>query len=243
VELADIGGPVSVTSAGQDIDIGSVAGDGHFYTGGGRITVRHVGGNVDAWTGGGNIQVDSGLHNALLRADAGDVRVNLLRGELRVESGGGNLILGDIGGGADVRTNGGNLRVHSAQGFVRAQTAGGNIELSAVPGAYAESGAGRISATFVRSKRPFQESFLETFSGDISVYVPADLPLTIQASVDQGSVYRIISNIPELKVETFGDAWQKSFFAEGKLNGGGPILKIHAAAGNVHIQRATSAVH
>jgi DUF4097 and DUF4098 domain-containing protein YvlB len=242
VELADIGGPVSVTSAGQDINIGSVEGDGRFYTGGGRITVREVQGNVDAWTGGGSIQLDSGLRDALLRADAGDVRVNLIRGELKVESGGGNLFLGDIGGRADVRTNGGNLRVHSAQGFVRAQTAGGNIELSSVPGAYAESGGGSISTTFVRSKGPFQESFLETAAGDISVYLPPDLSLTVRASVDHAGPYRIISNIPELKVESSGDEWEKSLLAEGKLNGGGPLLKIHASGGNIHIQR-TAAVH
>jgi len=240
IELGDIGGPVSVTNAGQDIAVGSVLGDGRFYTTGGRISVREVKGNVDAWSGGGDIQVDSGLRNALLRADAGDVRVNLIGGELEVRCGGGNLILGDIGGRADLRTNAGNLRVHSAKGFVRAETAGGSIELFAVPGAYAETRAGSILASFVPSNGPFQESFLATSVGDISIYLPQGLAVTIEATIDHGTVHRISSNIPELKIETSGDDWQKAISAEGKLNGGGPVLKIHATDGNISIQRTVT---
>lgn len=236
ITLADAQGSVRAETAGEDISIGSVRGDGRFYTSAGKISVNLVQGNVDAWTGAGSILVNTGGRNALLQAGAGDIRITNCGGQLKVASGGGNLVMGDVWGRADLSTNGGNIRLHSARGFVRAQTSGGNIELASVPAASAQTGGGSISATFMHSA-VFKESYLRTNAGDITVYLPADLAITVDASIDVANGLGITSEFPEIHVASNNNMISRTVVAEGALNGGGPLLKLHVITGNIHIQK------
>lgn len=237
IQLDDIGGPIDIHTAGRDIKVGSVDGDGRFRTEGGNISLHLVKGNIDARTSGGSILVERGLRNAVLKTGGGDIRMRICAGELKVASGGGNLLLGDIAGRADIRTNGGNIHLHSSQDFVHAETNGGNIHLEGIPAASALTAAGFIVAEFIHSQKPPQNSTLETASGDISVSLPPDLPITIQASVDLGGNHVIRTDMPEIHITRGGDSWPAPIFAEGKLNGGGPILKVHTGNGNIIFQR------
>jgi hypothetical protein len=231
--ITDVRGVVSAETGGQDIDVGTVDGDGRFHTGGGRIAVDYIKGNLDAFTGGGTIYLGTGLRNAVLESGAGDVRVTFCGGTLKAQSGGGNLVLGDVAGPADIRTDGGNLRLRSAKGFVRAHTGAGNIELDGVPGADASTGAGAITAKFTTSDHPRHDSVLETPTGDITIFLPADLPMTIRATVGLGAGHTINSEIPGLAIASEGHDLNSSVFAGGKLNGGGPVLDVHAGNGNI----------
>ena len=193
----------------------------------------YIKGNLEAFTGGGTISLGRGLRNAVLESGAGDVRVTFCGGTLKAQSGGGNLALGDVAGPADIRTDGGNLRLHSAKGFVRARTSAGNIELDGVPGADASTGAGAILAKFTVSDRPRHDSVLQTPTGDITIFLPADLPMTIRATIGLGAGHTIYSEIPGLSIASEGRDLNSSIVAEGKLNGGGPVLDIHAGNGNI----------
>jgi hypothetical protein len=233
LRINDISGVISAETGGQDIDVGTVNSDGRFHTAGGKIAVEYIKGNLDAFSGGGTISLGTGLRNAVLESGAGDVSVTFCGGTLKAQSGGGNLVLGDVAGPADIRTNGGNLRLHSAKGFVRAHTSAGNIELDGVPGADASTGAGSIVAKFTASDHPRRSSLLETPTGDITVFLPAELPMTIRATIDYGARHTINSEIPGLRIASEGDGLSSSIYAEGKLNGGGPILEIRAGSGNI----------
>ena len=235
LQIDDVSGIVNAESGGQDIDVGTVESSGRFRTAGGQISVAYIKGDLDAFTGGGTISLGTGLHNAVLESAAGDVRVTFCGGTLKAQSGGGNLVLGDVAGPADIRTNGGNLRLHSAKGFVRAQTSAGNIELDGVPGADASTGAG--VAKFTPSNHPRHDSLLETSTGDITVFLPAELPMTIHATVDYGAGHTINSEIPGLRIASEGDGLSSSIFADGKLNGGGPVLEVHAGNGNIILKK------
>ena len=237
LQINDINGVVSAESGGQDIDVGTVNSDGRFHTAGGRIAVDYIKGNLDAFTGGGTISLGTGLRNAVLESAAGDVRVTFCGGTLKAQSGGGNLVLGDVAGPADIRTNGGNLRLRSAKGFVRAQTNAGNIELDGVPSASASTGAGSIVAKFTASEHPRRDSVLETPTGDITVFLPPELPMTIRATIGYGAGHTITSEIPGLRIASEGDGLNSSIFAEGNLNGGGPILDMHAGSGNIILRK------
>ena len=217
--ITDVRGAVSAETGGQDIDVGTVDGDGRFHT------------------GGGTISLGTGLRNAVLESGAGDVRVTFCGGTLKAQSGGGNLVLGDVAGPADIRTDGGNLRLLSAKGFVRAHTGAGNIELDGVPGADASTGAGAITAKFTASDHPRHDSVLETPTGDITIFLPADLPMTIRATVGLGAGHTINAEIPGLTIASEGHDLNYSIFAEGKLNGGGPVLDVHAGNGNITFRK------
>jgi DUF4097 and DUF4098 domain-containing protein YvlB len=235
--IDDVDGMVSGATGGQDINVGTINSDARFRTGGGKISIRKIKGNLDAFTGGGAIILGTGMRNASLESGAGDIQVTFCGGELKVQSGGGNLLLGDVVGPANIRTNGGNLQLHSAKGFVQAHTTAGNIELDGVPAAEASTEVGSIVVKLEPSTRKSPNSLLKTSTGDITVYLPANLSITVRASVALGKNHAINSDVPGIKVSTEGNDWNSSIIAEGKLNGGGPALEVHTNDGNINFKR------
>ena len=49
--------------------------------------------------------------------------------------------------------------------------------------------------------------------------------------------YGIRSEFGELKITRSNGYGPRESFAEGRLNGGGPLLHVHTAAGNIEIKR------
>jgi len=82
---------------------------------------------------------------------------------------------------------------------------------------------------------------LETPAGDITVYLAPTLPVTIRAAVDMGNGHKIQSDFPEIKVVSEGGQWgPRRITAEGSLNGGGPVLKVHTSSGDIVFLRSVS---
>jgi DUF4097 and DUF4098 domain-containing protein YvlB len=128
-----------------------------------------------------------------------------------------------------------------AKGIVRAQTGAGRIELNGVSSARAETGAGGILAKFVASSGERSDSVLETSAGDIVVYIAPDVAITVRASIDLANGHKISSDFSDIRVSSEGGEWPgpKSFSAEGKLNGGGPTLKVRTTTGDIKFLRAS----
>jgi DUF4097 and DUF4098 domain-containing protein YvlB len=239
MRLDDIGGGASVDTGGGSIDVGTVSGDLGLHTGGGTIEVRHANGKVIAETGGGSVEIQSGSQGAVIETGGGSVELRQCNGKVKVTTGGGSVDLSDIGGSADIETGGGTIRLTSAKGHVHAETGGGGIELYGVPSAHAETSAGGISVKLVNTGGERHDSDLETEAGDITVYIASDVAINVRASVDMGSGHRITSEFPEILVATDGSKWEpKTLNAEGKLNGGGPVLKVHTSSGDICFRRA-----
>jgi len=241
VKLDDIGGSVRVETGGDNIEIGTVGGELHLETGGGKITINNAKGKVNASTGGGNILLVSSAQGAILEAGGGNIEVRQCGGGLKVSTGGGNIDLGDIAGPVEIETGGGSIRLASAKGAVRAQTGAGRIELSGVSTARAETGAGGITARFVRASGSQPDSSLETSAGDIVIYLAQDVSLSVRASIDLANGHAIHSDFNDIHVRSEGGDWPgpRTMTAEGNLNGGGPTLKVRTATGNIQILRAS----
>src|SRR5215468_4774497 len=240
LRIDDISGPVTAQTGGDSIEVGTVNGDLHLETGGGRINIQNAKGKVNATTGGGNILLVSATQGATLEAGGGNIEVRKCGGRLKVSTGGGNIELGDISGPVELETGGGSIRLGSAKGIVRAQTGAGRIELNGVPSARAETGAGGIVAKFV-STGERNDSSLETSAGDIVVYLANDVAITVRASIDMANGHKITSDFNDIRVVTEGGDWPgpKSYTAEGKLNGGGPTLKVRTTTGDIKFLRAS----
>jgi hypothetical protein len=239
VHLDDIGGGASAETGGGSIDVGTVSGDLGVHTGGGAIEVRQANGKVTAETGGGSVEIQNGAQGAVIETGGGSIEVRHCNGRVKASTGGGSVDLGDIGGPADIDTGGGNIRLNSAKGNVHAQTGGGGIELSGVPSAQAETGAGSITVKLVNTGAERHDSELETSAGDIVVYIASDVAVNVRASVDLGSGHHITSEFPEIHVRSEGEWASKTMYAEGALNGGGPVLKVRTTSGNISFKRAT----
>ena len=239
IRVDDVGGSVDVETGGDSIDIGTVGGDLKLETGGGNISIRSVKGNIHAETGGGNVLVLSGDQGAVVEAGGGNVEIRRCMGKVKASTGGGSITLGDIGGPADISTGGGSIRLTSARGRVGANTGAGSIELYGVPSARVETGAGGITVKLINTGAERNDSMLETSAGDITVYIAADVALSIRASVELGNGHHIRSDFPDIHIASEGNQWEpKTLHAEGNLNGGGPVLKVRTTTGDICFKRA-----
>ncbi|HEV2395618.1 MAG TPA: hypothetical protein VGS27_01585 [Candidatus Sulfotelmatobacter sp.] len=239
IHLDDIGAGVNAETGGGSIDVGTVNGELGLHTGGGSIHVRQANGKVVAETGGGSIDIQSCAQGATIETGGSSIRVSHCNGMVKASTGGGSVDLSDVGGPADIETGGGSIRLTSAKGHVHAETGGGGIELYGVPSARAETGAGGITVKLVNTGGDRRDSDLETGAGDITVYIASDVAINVRASVDMGNGHRITSDFSDIHVSSEGDQWgPKTLTAEGKLNGGGPLLKVHTSTGDICFKKA-----
>ena len=239
VWLDGIGGAATASSGGGSIELGSMGSNVSVETGGGSIRIKSAGGSVAATSGGGSIEVISARQAVSAETGGGSIRVLKCGAEVKVESGGGSLEIGDVGGAVTAQTGGGSIRVISAQGRVRAGSGGGSIHLTGLTrGVQVETGAGGITAEFAGGAS-LTDSMLETSSGDVTVLLPANVGVTIQGAIEAGSKNSVRSDFSELHVVSDSDQWgPHEVLVEGKLNGGGPVLKIRTTTGNIVLLRA-----
>jgi DUF4097 and DUF4098 domain-containing protein YvlB len=245
VSLEGIGGAITASSGGGAVEVGTAGSDVNIETGGGNIDLHSAGGTVYAHTGGGNIRIESGKQGISLDTGGGSIMVSECGGDLKATSGGGSIKAGKVGGQAILSTGGGSIRLASAQGPVRAHTGGGSVELySLLRGARADTAGGGITAEFVGQGNTFTESHLDTAAGDIRVYLPENLAVTIRAAIDMASGQKIHSDFSTLQISSEGpDFGPKETFCEGNLNGGGKMLQIHTSTGNIMLLKRTVAAN
>jgi DUF4097 and DUF4098 domain-containing protein YvlB len=238
VHLDDIGGGVNAETGGGSIEVGTVSGDLGLHTGGGGIEVRQASGKVTAETGGGSIEIQNAGQGANIETGGGSIELRHCDGKVKVSTGGGGIELGDIGGPVEIDTGGGSIRLSSAKGHVHAETGGGGIELLGVPSANAQTGAGPITVKLINTGGERRDSELETSAGDITVYIASNVAVDVRANVDLASGHHITSEFSDIHVHSEGDQWAKTISAEGKLNGGGPVLKVRTTTGDINFKRA-----
>jgi DUF4097 and DUF4098 domain-containing protein YvlB len=256
IQIADIQGRVSATTDGGNISTGQIGGPARLITDGGHILAKNVGGDLTAQTGGGDITVGSVAGSAILRTGGGHIHVASIAGSGRLDTGGGNISLEHAGAGLVVSTAGGEIEVGEASGLIRARTGGGGIrvakslgptELDTGSGSVyltqvqsavrASTGAGGITAWFGPDARLTSPCRLAAGEGDIVVYLPKKLAVTVDAQVELGGGHRVIVDPAfPLKV-TYGEADEGSqaVRAEGALNGGGQTLVLRTVSGNIRL--------
>lgn len=239
LRVEDVKGAVHAQTGGDNVEIASV-GDLNLQTGGGRVSLRDIRGTMNASTGGGDVLLISSEKGGVLETGGGNIQVQQCGGKLKVSTGGGNIDIGDVVGAIEIETGGGSIRVGSAKGFVRAETGAGRIELNGIPGGQAETGSGTIVAKLISMQGGNQATTLETGSGDVVVYLDPALRISVRAAIDMANGHTISSDFSEIKVVTEGGEWgPQSVSAQGGLNGGGPMLKMSTASGNIQIKRAS----
>jgi len=221
IQLDDIGASAYASSGGGNIEIGRVGGDVQVETGGGSIHILSAGGYVMASSRGGTLVIGSGKAMKL-QTGAGGIHVNRCAGEMKASTGGGSIDLKDVDGPAQVESRGGgSIRVGPVRG-----------------GLHVDTGSGPIVVDLAKGAAAFTDSRLETSAGDIVVYIPDDLGVTIQAAVEVTRGIGILSDFPGLKISNGRQQWgPHDASAEGALNGGGPVLHVHTTNGTIEFKR------
>lgn len=255
IETEDVNGRVALSTEGGNITAGNIGESARLETAGGHIAVKNVGGELVAETGGGHITAGEVGGPATLRTRGGHIRVSSIQGLARLETGGGNVTLEHSGADLFAETAGGQIEVGEAAGLVRAktggggirvvrssgpenlQTLGGSIYLTQVDNAVnASTVAGGITAWFVAPPKQSGNSELQSSDGDIVVYMPRNLPVTIDARIAMGSDHRVIADPAfPLKVSYDDSGGARILHAEGSLNGGGEVLRLRTVEGNIRL--------
>jgi DUF4097 and DUF4098 domain-containing protein YvlB len=238
IHAMDISGPSRVETAGGGITLGNLGARVEARTAGGSIHVGNVHGDAAIETSGGGIQV--GQVDGALRAETagGDVLIVGAAGQVYAQTAGGQIQVGPTGGDVRAETAGGSIRLRAARGRIVAETAGGSIDLLQVgAGVRAVTNAGRILAEFDPSAKSFAASRLETSVGDVYVYLPAGLPLTIDAAIAAAAGHHIVTDFPLSILWDQENFTERTIRGHGTLNGGGEVLRIRTVAGNIEIRK------
>lgn len=257
VEVGKLDGELRAVTAGGDIRTADVTGPVRVTTAGGSIDLGNIGQRVDARTAGGGVHVGDVKGDAILDTSGGEIVAGTIQGMVRArtagddivlrgasgpvvaETAGGQIRLGQCGGNVRAETAGGSIYLDGARGMVVAETAGGSIDLLRLMSAVrARTSAGRILAQISANRNSFAPSHLETSVGDVQVFLPPELPLTIDAVIDEAAGHKILSDFPQINVR--GD--QEGFTAStvrghGALQGGGAELNIRTVMGNIEIRK------
>jgi hypothetical protein len=161
---------------------------------------------LDASSGSGDLTDDGVGENSKLSTGSGNIHASGLKGAFNVNTGSGNIFAEQTG-----------------TGDVKAQTGSGNVELREVHGSLrAGTGSGDIKI----SGAPAGEWKLETGSGSIEFW-PGNSGLTLDASTGSGTVH----SDHEMTVQGSFD----HHHITGKINGGGPTVRIQTGSGDVRI--------
>jgi len=257
---APLEGEARLTTAGGDVRSSDITGGARIETAGGSIELGKIGSELVARTAGGSIRVGDVNGEAVLETSGGEIVTGTVAGTLKAETAGGDVVVGGATGQVVARTAGGQIQIGPAGGSVRAETAGGSIRLQGARGRVvaetaggsidlievesavrASTAAGRILAQFSCTKKSFGPSQLETSMGDVYVYLPTNVPLTIDAAIETAAGRQIHSDFP---LDIQGDKEElvpSTVRGRGTLNGGGEILKIRTVAGNIEIRKIDEA--
>ena len=161
---------------------------------------------LDAETGSGNIDDDGVGDNAKLNTGSGNIHATGLHGGFTAGTGSGSIYVEQAGqGDAKVETGSGSIELRNLRGGLKAETGNGDIKVGGMPTA------------------PWH---LETGSGSVDLW-PGSAALTLDAETGSGSVH----TDRELASQDSSD----KHHVTGKLNGGGPMVKIETGSGNIRV--------
>ena len=161
---------------------------------------------LEAGSGSGDINDDGVGQDAKLSTGSGSIHATGLRGGFKVDTGSGDIYAEQTG-----------------EGDVKAQTGSGRIELREIHGGlHAGTGSGDIKI----SGSPTGDWRLETGSGSIE-FTPGNTGFVLDASTGSGSVH----TDREMTVQGSFD----KHHITGKVNGGGPTVRIQTGSGDVRV--------
>jgi TonB family protein len=157
IDVQDIDGRVSLSSAGGNITVGRVGGadlparsphypPGHIAarveTQGGNVSVGDVAGSLRATTSGGRITAGNIRGDAILRTGGGQIFAGRIEGVATLDTGGGNIHVQSAGAGVTADTAGGQIDFAEAGGAIRTHTGGGAVRIARVTGPAAVDATG-----------------------------------------------------------------------------------------------------
>jgi DUF4097 and DUF4098 domain-containing protein YvlB len=188
--------------------IEGVEGSVEATTGSGGIVLRHAGGRVRASTGSGSVTADAIGGDFEASTGSGSITGTNIAGAMKAHTSSGSIELVQRGGGdVDATSSSGSLKLRGVKGGVRASTSSGGLN---------------IEGQMAREWR------LSSSSGHVTIDVPADQGLELDANSNSGN---IDVDFPVAVSGTIG-----KHTLRGSVRGGGPLLHVRTSSGGISIQ-------
>jgi len=252
VQAYDFDGNVEARTVGGTVQIDRIKQGTTIRAGGGNITIGRVAGPVKCYSGGGSVNVESAGGDSWFQTAGGEVSVKEVLGPVHVWTGAGNIKIGRSTATVFAKTAGGVIEVDQALGLVNAQNSGGAIQVNAAKGVQCESNSGAIRLRNVNGPlravtaagnivaellagHVMEDSILSTNAGDITVFIPSNLRMTVAARNESSGTPKIVSDFPE--IQSRQQALITPLVAEGAINGGGPVLRLLVRDGTIYLRR------
>lgn len=251
IDISGIDGSVRTRAGAGKTVIDHIAGDVEAHSNGGPTLLGSIGGSVHCYSGGGPIRAAVVRGGGVFETDGGDIRIGDVLGAIRAITAAGGIHIDNAGGQVFADTFGGPISVLKALGDVIAATAGGPIDIGSAPSVDCRSSSGAIHLNNVSGSlqaattrgtivaeilagHPLLDSYLATGNGDITVLVPSKISVTIEAeTAGSDDQHSIVSAFPAIRIARR----YSSVLATGRINGGGPLLRIVDAGGRIEIRR------
>ena len=249
IEIADLDGAARVATAAGAVDVNRIGGGVAVRTGGGNVRLDEIGGSVECFTAGGTITAGLLRGDATLATGGGEIMVREARGMVKARTLGGNIRIeraskgvqaAAIRGLVDVVQSGGPVRIETGTGSIRVRASTdvhcesetGTIQLQATSGGLrAVTRTGSIMAD-LSGVQMIENSTLVTSAGDITVLIPSNLRVTVEAVNSTSAGQRIVSEFGGIHPRAGAGS-----VAEVALNGGGPRLRLTTAGGTIYLRR------
>ncbi len=257
IQIDNVNGRAMLTTAGGNIVAGNTTGSERLATKGGHITVKNVGrrpGGDDRrrahhrGNNYGDCDVTYGwrAHSGREHRRAGTfdgraaetLSVEHSANQLVAETVGGQIEVGEAVGQVHAKTAAGGIHVVRVAGPTNLETGGGSIYLTQVDGTVkASTGTGAITAWFVTPAKSESTCEFESGEGDIVVYIPRQLPVTIDAVIqsDDRHQFYVDPAFRLLITRNPGPNGGETLHAVGSLNGGGEVVHLRTVSGNIRL--------
>lgn len=172
---------------------------------GGRLEINNCDANINAKTWGGKVILSDNAGDVHVKTLGGNIKIKNQNGKVHASTSGGNISGDGLKGELQCSTWGGNIKLYGIEGDIGANTKGGNIE--------------------AEIKSVSKYIWLDTAGGNIKVA----LPLNQAIDVDISSSKVIVPPLQNF------EGYRTQDQLVGKLNGGGPTVKVKGTGGNVRI--------
>jgi hypothetical protein len=237
IHVDRIGGAVLAEARSGNLFFGRVGEIEECFTGAGTIFVENVLGGVKSCrTGGGDLMVKQAGAPVVLENEGGNITVERAAGSVEAHAISGMIQIGQAGGPVTADTRGGSIQVGAAPG-VRAESAQGTVRLRGPSGPMDVSTAvGNIFAELMAGAR-LRDSNLAAASGDITVFIPSNFPVSVMVLNDRGGYPQFMSDFSEVRAMALPFS-RSPVVAQGAINGGGPVLRINAGTGVVYLRKS-----
>lgn len=193
------------TTWGGNILINDSKGIFRGKTMGGNLEINNCNATIDAKTWGGKVFLSENDGDMVVKTLGGNIKIKNQKGKVHASTSGGNISGDGLKGELQCSTWGGNIKLYGIEGDIGANTKGGNIKAE------------------IKSVNKY--IWLDTSGGNIKVALPLNQAIDVDISSS-----RVI--VPPL--QNF-EGYRTQDQLVGKLNGGGPTVKVKGTGGNIHI--------